>query len=179
MNCGDTVKFVSVPSNVPLAWVSNKTIGVGVLGKIVGRQNGYAEVLLDGGHKAQVPIECLSLVGPDKVIPGSTVQVYSVQNISVNVLGEGRTINVSAGQVIDWFDENGEHAALSDVSRLMGVRLRQALRKLVDAEKLLSCPTKDEPDHAHLRYIEVSSRITNGVLSIVDDIENTVSDAVF
>lgn len=81
--------------------------------------------------------------------------------------------------VVDWHDEKGKHDPLSETSRLMGVRLRNAIRKLVDAEKLLECPTKDEPDHSHLRYTEVSARITNGILSIVDDIENTVSDAAF
>lgn len=142
-------------------------------------QNGYAEVFLKGHHTAHVPLECLSLVDPDKITPGSTVRVSSVQNISVDVLGEGRTINVSAGQVVDWFDDKSSHTPTSETSRLMSVRLRQAIRRLFDLEKRLQCPGKDAPDHEHLPYIETAARITNDVLAVVDDLNGSIIETVF
>ncbi len=116
MNCGDIVKFVSIPNNVPPEWLANKTIGVGVTGvisRLNSLQNGYAEVLLKGHHTAHVPLECLSVADPDKITPESTVRVSSVQNISIDVLGEGRSITVPANEVIDIIENRDSLKAIS------------------------------------------------------------------
>jgi hypothetical protein len=117
---------------------------------------------------------------PDKKIaPGSTVKCANIQNISIDVLGEGRTINVSAGQVVDWFDDKFSHTPTSETSRLMAVRLRQAIRRLVDIEKHLQCPGKDAPDREHLPYIATAARITNDVLAVIDDLNSSITETVF
>jgi hypothetical protein len=111
-----------------------------------------------------------------KIVPGSTVQCASIQNLNIEVLGEGRTINVSAGQVVDRFDDKSPHTPTSETSRLMSVRLRQAIRRLFDLEKRLQCPGKDAPDHEH---IETAARITNDVLAVVDDLNGSIIETVF
>ena len=175
---GDKVELVELP--VDLSESARMRIRVGIVGevsKLSGDASRIEVVMPNGDSLATLAAYWrLSVPGADvnKIVPGSTVQCTNIQNLNIEVLGEGRTINVSAGQVVDWFDDKSSHTPTSETSRLMSVRLRQAIRRLFDLEKRLQCPGKDAPDHEHLPYIETAARITNDVLAVVDDLNGSI-----
>lgn len=204
---GDMVKLAETPSDFPVSAIG--FVEVGMIGEVTGVSGDASRVevkfsrgslatlaryftlsepahgIVDGGTRLSVgnaddsDKNHTKTRDNDKITPGSTVKCASVQNLHIEVLGEGRTINVSAGQVVDWFDDKSSHTPTSETSRLMSVRLRQSIRRLFDLEKRLQCPGKDAPDHEHLPYIETAARITNDVLAVVDDLNSSIIETVF
>lgn len=180
---GDKVELIEIPPDLPKT--ATEMVRVGIVGEVCAMSGDASrvEVELPSGGKLSTLAKhfrrSLPGVTVHKIVPGSTVQCASIQNIHIEVLGEGRTINVPAGQVVDWFDDKSSHTPTSETSRLMSVRLRQAIRRLFDLEKRLQCPGKDAPDHEHLPYIETAARITNDVLAVVDDLNGSIIETVF
>lgn len=111
----------------------------------------------------------------NKIIPGSVVKCASVQNISIDVLGEGRSLTVPAGEVIDLIENRN---SLKAISASIHDRVTSELSTISAMLSQIHRLDSGESDYHTLQHIRFMAGVASELTAISGMIAEHQSDTM-